>query len=72
LLQIAKRRYVPPFYIARVHAGLGDNARALASLNQAFQQHSDQLTGLRVDPAFDHLRADPRFVELMRRVGLTP
>jgi Flp pilus assembly protein TadD len=72
LLQITKRRYVPPFYIARVHAGLGENAQALTLLNQAFQQRSDQLTGLRVDPAFDHLRADPRFVDLMRRVGLTP
>ena len=71
LLQIAKRRYVSPVYIARVHAGLGDNAQALALLNQAFQQRSDQLTGLRVDPAFDHLRADPRFVDLLRRVGLT-
>jgi eukaryotic-like serine/threonine-protein kinase len=70
LLQIAKRRYVSPVYIARVHAGLGDTAQALASLNQAFQQRSDQLTGLRVDPAFDHLRADPRFVDLLRRVGL--
>src|SRR5215510_5793930 len=71
LLQIAKRRYVSPVYIARVHAGLGDNAQALALLNQAFQQRSDQLTGLRVDPAFDRLRADPRFVDLLRRVGLT-
>jgi len=71
LLQIAKRRYVPPVYIARVHAGLGDNAQALTLLNQAFQQRSDQLTGLRVDPAFDHLRADPRFVDLLRRIGLT-
>jgi serine/threonine-protein kinase len=71
LLQTAKRRYVSPVYVARAYAGLGDNAQALASLNQAFQQRSDQLTGLRVDPAFDHLRADPRFVDLLRRVGLT-
>jgi serine/threonine-protein kinase len=71
LLQIAKRRYVPPVYIAKVYAGMGDNAQALALLNQAFQQRSDQLTGLRVDPTFDHLRADPHFVDLMRRVGLT-
>jgi Flp pilus assembly protein TadD len=70
LLQIAKQRYVPPVYIAKVYAGLGENAQALALLNQAFQERSDQLTGLRVDPAFDHLRADPRFVDLLRRVGL--
>jgi tetratricopeptide (TPR) repeat protein len=72
LLQIAKRRYVPPVYIARVYAGLGENAKALALLNQAFQVRSDQLTELRVEPAFDPLRSDPRFVDLLRRVGLTP
>jgi eukaryotic-like serine/threonine-protein kinase len=70
LQDIARRGYVSPVYIAKVHAGLGENAQALALLNQAFQQRSDQLTGLRVDPAFDHLRADPRFVDLLRRVGL--
>jgi eukaryotic-like serine/threonine-protein kinase len=70
LLQIAKRRYVPPVYIAKVYAGLGENAQALALLNQAFQARSDQLTELRVEPAFDPLRADPRFVDLLRRVGL--
>jgi uncharacterized protein (TIGR02996 family) len=70
LQDIARRGYVSPVYIAKVHAGLGENAQALALLNQAFQQRSDQLTGLRVDPAFDHLRADPRFIDLLRRVGL--
>jgi serine/threonine-protein kinase len=72
LRDVARRRYVPPVYIARVYAGLGETTEALALLNRAFQERSDQLTGLRVDPAFDDLRADPRFVDLLRRVGLTP
>ncbi len=70
LQDAAKRRYVPPVYVARVHAAMGENAQALALLNRAFQERSDQLTGLRVDPAFDRLRADPRFADLLRRVGL--
>jgi hypothetical protein len=70
LQDLAKQRYVPPFYIAKVYAGLGENTQALALLNQAFQARSDQLTGLRVEPAFAPLRADPRFIDLMRRVGL--
>ncbi|HEY9432950.1 MAG TPA: tetratricopeptide repeat protein, partial [Blastocatellia bacterium] len=70
LQDVAKQRYVPPFYIAKVYAGLGDNTQAMALLNRAFQDRSDQLTGLRVEPAFDRMRADPRFIDLMRRVGL--
>jgi eukaryotic-like serine/threonine-protein kinase len=70
LQDVAKQRYVPPFYIAKVYAGLGENTQAMALLNRAFQDRSDQLTGLRVEPAFDPLRADPRFVDLLRRVGL--
>ena len=70
LQDVAKQRYVPPFYIAKVYAGLGENTRAMALLNRAFQDRSDQLTGLRVEPAFDRMRADPRFIDLMRRVGL--
>jgi tetratricopeptide (TPR) repeat protein len=72
LRDVARRRYVPPVYVARVHAGLGENAEAMALLNRAFRERSDQLTGLRVDPAFDRMRADPRFVDLLRRIGLTP
>jgi len=70
LQDAATRSYVSPVYIAKAHAALGENTQALAFLNRAFQERSDQLTGLRVEPAFDHLRADPRFVDLLRRVGL--
>jgi serine/threonine-protein kinase len=70
LQQMAQRRYVSPVYIAKVYAGLGETDQALAMLDRAFQEHSDQLTELRVDPAFDRLRANPRFAELLRRIGL--
>jgi tetratricopeptide (TPR) repeat protein len=70
LQNVAKQRYVPPFYLAKVYAGLGENTQAMVLLNRAFQDRSDQLTGLRVEPAFNRLRADPRFSDLMRRVGL--
>jgi len=70
LKQMAQKRYVPPVYVAKVFAALGETDQALSCLNQAFQERSDQLTELRVEPAFDQLRADPRFVDLLRRVGL--
>jgi TolB-like protein/DNA-binding winged helix-turn-helix (wHTH) protein/Tfp pilus assembly protein PilF len=67
-----KQRYGSPVRIARVYAGLGEKDRAFALLNQAYEDHSDHLLVLGVDPSFDHLRNDPRFVGLLRRVNLEP
>jgi hypothetical protein len=49
---------------------MGNNDQAIASLEKAFAQHSNGLTGLKVDPVYDPLRDDPRFQNLLRRVGL--
>ena len=51
--------------------GIGDKDRAFAGLNVALAQHSNIVTHLKVNPAFDSLRSDPRFTELLRRVGLS-
>lgn len=50
--------------------GIGDNQAALGWLEKAYAQHSNGLTSLKVEPAYDPLRGDPRFQELLRRVGL--
>jgi hypothetical protein len=52
------------------YLGTGDNKKALDWLEKAYSQHSDTLTTLRVEPAFDPLRNDPRFQDLLRRVRL--
>lgn len=66
----ARRRRVSPVYLARVYAGLGDKKRALDMLYQGYAERSDNLLVIGIDPHFDGLRSEPRFVELMRRVGL--
>lgn len=53
-----------------VYVGLGEKDQAFQALDAAFQEHSTLLTYLRMDPRFDPLRSDPRFQELLRRVGL--
>jgi tetratricopeptide (TPR) repeat protein len=68
----SRRRRVSPVYLARIYAGLGDKERALALLQQAYEERSDHLLSLSIDPVFDSLRSNPRFVELLRRVGLAP
>jgi hypothetical protein len=66
----SKRRYVAPFDIAIIYVGLGDKAHALEWLEKAYEDHSDRLSWIKVWPQFDSLRGEPRFQDLLRRVGL--
>ena len=70
LQRLPRQRYLSPVYVAKIHAGLGETEQALKLLRQGYQDRSDQLTWLRVEPAFDPLRSDPGFAELLRLVGL--
>lgn len=70
LQELSKRKYVSPYYEARIYAGLGDKARVFQLLNKAYEDRSDHLLHLQNDPVFDSLRAEPQFVELLRRIGL--
>jgi serine/threonine protein kinase/Tfp pilus assembly protein PilF len=67
----AGKDYVSPAELAILYAALGDKEVAFASLEKGFGEHDLQLQFLKVDPAFDALREDPRFVGLLQRVGFT-
>jgi serine/threonine protein kinase/Tfp pilus assembly protein PilF len=68
--QRAKSTYVPPYYLAILHAALGENEQAITWLEKAYRERDTYLPYLKVDEALDPLRPDPRFQELLRRVGL--
>jgi adenylate cyclase len=70
LNQMSSRRFVSPFCIAIIYLGLGDKERALNGLEKAYEARLQWLTFLKVDRVFDPLRADPRFIELLKKVGL--
>ncbi len=70
LIGESKRVYVSPFLIAFVHAGLDDRDQAFSWLEQARTSGSYRFLYLKVFPALDHLRKDPRFDNLVRRSGL--
>jgi tetratricopeptide (TPR) repeat protein len=70
LKQVAKDRYVSPYGIAQSHARLGENGPALEWLGKAFQEHDSRLVALKVDPCFDTLRSEPKFKDLIKRIGL--
>jgi len=63
------RGSVTPFNLALVHLGLGDRARALGHLEQAYASDSQWLGWLENDRTFDPLRGEPCFVALMRKLG---
>jgi hypothetical protein len=66
----AKSGYVAPTSIADLYADLGDKDRAFEWLNAGYQEHDFLLSGIRTDFLFDALRSDPRYIELVRKVGL--
>ena len=70
LEEASKTRYVPALYFAAVYTGLGDNEQTFSGLEKAFKEQNDRLVYLGVDPMADPLRGDPRFKQLMKRLGL--
>jgi serine/threonine protein kinase/Flp pilus assembly protein TadD len=70
LLRMSHERYVSPYFVAEIYRGLGEIDLTFEWLNKAYEHHSDWLVWLGVEPALDGLRSDPRFTDLMRRVGL--
>ena len=63
-------RHVSSYSLALIHLALGEAETALELLDRAYQEHDDALVTLKVNPRFDPLRGQPRFAELLRRVGL--
>jgi TolB-like protein/DNA-binding winged helix-turn-helix (wHTH) protein len=70
LKERAKTRYVSPMTIADRYVHLGDREQAIAWLEKAYQERASRLRYLKMDPVYDPLRSDPRFHDLLRRIGL--
>jgi serine/threonine protein kinase/tetratricopeptide (TPR) repeat protein len=71
LENISKGNYVISYRIARIRAALGQKDEAFALLEKAYQERDYYLPRLKVDPGFDSLHDDPRFADLVRRIGLS-
>jgi DNA-binding winged helix-turn-helix (wHTH) protein/lipoprotein NlpI len=69
LEKLAHRKFVTSYGVALVHTALGEKDAALTWLNKAFDERSHWLVWLRLDPRWNRLRTDLRFVELVGRVG---
>jgi serine/threonine protein kinase/tetratricopeptide (TPR) repeat protein len=63
--------YTLPLFLARIYAALGNSDEAMKNLEQVYNDRSESAVWLNVDPSLDTLRKDPRFMALIRKVGLT-
>ena len=70
LERLNRRQPVDPAVFVEPYIGMNNKDEAFFWLDKAYAQHSNALTGLKVDPIYDPLRSDPRFQDLLRRVGL--
>jgi TolB-like protein/Tfp pilus assembly protein PilF len=68
---VSRERYVPPYMMALVHAGLGEREAVFQWLNRAYDARDVHLIFLPVDPKWDPYRADPRFEALLARCAFT-
>jgi TolB-like protein/Tfp pilus assembly protein PilF len=61
--------YIPPVVLARLHTALGENDEAIRLLDQSVKDRSESIVWMKVDPSFAPLQKDPRYGELLKRVG---
>jgi tetratricopeptide (TPR) repeat protein len=66
----SREHYVPPVAVSIVLSGLGEKDQALTWLEKANEERDPWVVGIKVEPMFDSLRSDPRFLDLLHRVGL--
>ena len=66
--EIAKTQYVMSYHLALIYSTLGDKDKAIAELENAFNEHDYLLPRIKVEPFLDPLHTDPRFKELIKRM----
>jgi TolB-like protein/DNA-binding winged helix-turn-helix (wHTH) protein/tetratricopeptide (TPR) repeat protein len=67
---VSQHNYVSPYATAAIYAALGEKDKAIELLDEAYEERSRFVPFLAVDPKFDSLRSDPRFQDLIHRVGI--
>jgi Flp pilus assembly protein TadD len=70
LLRVASQRHVSPGNIALIYNSLGERDETFSWLERGFEQRDPKMVFLKVEPKWNNLRDDPRFQDLLRRVGL--
>ena len=72
LTSASKHSFIPAFLYALVYAGLEDKDQAFGWLEKAYEERFNRLAYLKQDALWDPLRSDPRFIDMLRRLGISP
>jgi tetratricopeptide (TPR) repeat protein len=70
LKELSKRKHVSPYNMAAFYTALGEKNQAFEYLERAYNERDVVVVYLKVDPMFDSIRSDPRFKELLKKIGL--
>jgi hypothetical protein len=70
VLELTRTQQPPLFAVATLYAALGDRDRAFEWLERLHAERNYYVVFLNSDPALDGVRGDPRFIDLLRRIGL--
>jgi TolB-like protein/Tfp pilus assembly protein PilF len=71
LNELSKRQYVSPYEVGAIYVALDNNEEAFQLLEKAYTEHSFHFVNLNVSPQFQSVRSEPRFQDLVRRIGLS-
>jgi len=69
LLKLSATRFVPPYHLAMIYNGLGETDKTFESMEKGYQQRDPKMAFLKVEPKWNNLRNDPRFIDLMKRMN---
>ncbi|HEX8738027.1 MAG TPA: tetratricopeptide repeat protein [Pyrinomonadaceae bacterium] len=68
--EASKENYISPLNRAKIYLGLGEDAKVFEWLEKGFEERSVRLPWLLIDPQFDEFRADRRFIDLTKKIGI--
>ena len=71
LEQLSRYQYVPSYQTSLVYLGLGRTSESIRYLEKAYEENDPRLVYLAIDPKWDHLRSEPRFMTLIEKMGLS-
>ena len=70
LLQRIERGYFAPYSVAEIYSALGEEEKAFEWLDRAYEERDPQQVRVKSNPAFDNLYSDPRWIQLLKKMGL--